>query len=227
VVGVPLMVAVVPLAVVKPNPAGSAPVLTFQEYGGKPLDPVNVWLYGVPTSPPGSVAGLIAGGAGRLIVMLKACVAVCAGLLESVTFTVKFAVPFGPVGVPVTAPAGLIANPGGKFPALVVNVKGASPPVAATVWLYAVPSTPAGSDVVVMLGGAGRLTVILSACVADCGDTVLASVTFTVKLAVPFGPVGVPLIVPEELSVSPAGREPELTEKVIVPAPPVMATAWL
>lgn len=159
--------------------------------------------------------------------MLKACVAVCAGLLESVTLTVKFDVPFGPVGVPVIAPALLIVNPGGKLPALVVNVKGANPPVAATVWLYAVPSTPAGSEVVVMLGGAGRLIVMLNACVADCGATVLASVTFTVKLAVPLGPVGVPLIAPEGLRVRPAGSDPALTENVSVPAPPVSVTVWL
>lgn len=80
---------------------------------------------------------------------------------------------------------------------------------------------------VVMLGGVGRLIVMLNACVADCGATVLASVTFTVKFEVWFGPVGVPLIVPVELNVSPAGRDPALMEKVAVPAPPVIVTVWL
>jgi hypothetical protein len=159
-----------------------------------------------------------------LIAMLNACVADCGGLLESVTFAVKFVVPFGPVGVPVIAPALLIVNPGGRLPELVVNAKGANPPVAAIVWLYAVPSTPAGSEVVVIEGGPGKLIVMLKACVADCADTVLASVTFTVKLAVPLGPAGVPLIAPDELSVSPAGSDPALTVNVIVPAPPVPAT---
>jgi hypothetical protein len=63
-----------------------------------------------------------------------------------------------------------------------------------------------------MCGAAGKLIVMLSACVVDCGPTVLASVAFTVKFAVPFGPVGVPLIVPEGLSVSPAGTVPALME---------------
>ena len=79
--------------------------------------------------------GEITGGAGRLIWMLNACVAVCTGLLESVTLTVKFEVPFGPLGVPVIAPAPLSVNPGGKLPVVVENVKGANPPVVAIVWL--------------------------------------------------------------------------------------------
>ena len=55
----------------------------------------------------------------------------------------------------------------------------------------------------------------------------LESVTLTVKLAVPAGPVGVPLIVPEVLKVNPAGSVPALTVNVTVPAPPVLAIAWL
>ena len=49
----------------------------------------------------------------------------------------------------------------------------------------------------------------------------LASVTCTVKLAVPLV-VGVPLISPVELfSVSPAGNEPVLMDQVYGPAPPL------
>ena len=50
---------------------------------------------------------------------------------------------------------------------------------------------------------------ILSACAADCGLAVLASVTFTVKFAVPLGPFGVPVIAPVELlKLSPVGNVP-------------------
>jgi hypothetical protein len=55
----------------------------------------------------------------------------------------------------------------------------------------------------------------------------LESVTFTVKLAVPFGPVGVPVICPDESIVSPAGRLPVLTVRVNVPAPPEVAIVWV
>jgi hypothetical protein len=51
--------------------------------------------------------------------MLSGCVAVCTGLLESATLTVKLAVPFGPVGVPEMMPLlALMLNPAGKAPAL-------------------------------------------------------------------------------------------------------------
>ena len=64
-----------------------------------------------------------------------------------------------------------------------------------------------------MEGAAGRLMAMLRACVADCGPALLASVTLTVKFAVVFGPVGVPVIAPEEeLNERPAGREPALKE---------------
>jgi hypothetical protein len=158
--------------------------------------------------------------------MLRAFVADCVGLLESVTLRVKFEVVSGPRGLPVMRPDAFIARPGGNAPALTVYVK-VPKPVATTCWLYAVPSTPAGNVVVVNVGGPGKLMRMLSAWVAVCGVTVLESVTLTVKFAVPAGPVGVPLIVPEVLRVSPAGSAPALTVNVTVPAPPVATTAWL
>ena len=57
------------------------------------------------------------------------------------------------------------------------------------------------------------MTERLSACVADCAPAALASVTFTVKLTLPLGPVGVPVMAPLELfKVRPAGRLPVETE---------------
>ena len=76
------------------------------------------------------------GAVGKLIKMLRAWVADCAGLLESVTFTVKLAVPLGPLGVPVIAPVlAFMASPAGRAPALIEKVSGARPPVVTTVWL--------------------------------------------------------------------------------------------
>jgi hypothetical protein len=44
-------------------------------------------------------------------------------------------------------------SPAGRLPVLSVNVSVPAPPDVATVWEYAVPSVPAGKDVVVMAGG--------------------------------------------------------------------------
>ena len=76
--------------------------------------------------PFGNEVVVIAGAGGRLMVMLSACVADCAGLLESVTFTVKFVVPLGPVGVPEMTPVpAAIVRPAGSAPMLIENVSGA------------------------------------------------------------------------------------------------------
>src|ERR1700704_340242 len=113
---------------------------------------VPVMVIDAPTAPAFWLRLVMVGGGGRLMRILKACVAVCAGLLESVTITVKFDVTLGASGVPEIRPALLRVKPDGNAPALVVNVRGPNPvnPVAATGWLYAVPATPGGSVVVVM-----------------------------------------------------------------------------
>jgi hypothetical protein len=122
-----------------------------------------VWLYAVPSTPAGRLVVEIVGGAGKLIRMLKFCVADCAPpLLESVTFTVKFAAPFGPVGVPVICPDESMLSPAGKFPLLTVSVSVPAPPDVVIVWVYAVPSVPAGSVVVVIPGGGVMLIVTVA-----------------------------------------------------------------
>lgn len=84
----------------------------------------------------GSELVVMVGAGGSFIVMLSACVDDCAPApLESVTFTVKFEAPFGPLGVPVIAPAPLIVNPAGSVPLLTEKVSVPAPPDAATVWL--------------------------------------------------------------------------------------------
>lgn len=144
------------------------------------------------------------------------------------TLTVKFDTPLGPVGVPVMCPDVSIFSPAGNPVALlIVKVYGVRPPVAAMVWLYAVPSTSAGRLVVVMAGAGGKLIRMLKFCVLDSAPPLLESVTFTVKVAVPFGPVGVPVICPDISMFNPAGRLPVLIVNVSVPAPPDDATVWL
>jgi hypothetical protein len=175
---------------------------------------------------PGKVVVLIFGAAGRLIAMLNGCETVWAGLLPSVTVTVKLAVPFGPVGVPVMAPVEAFSFKGAGSAPAVIEYTRVPKPDATTVWLYAVPSTSAGSVVVLIFGAAGKLTVMLNACVADCAG-LLESTTFIVKFAVPLGPVGVPETTPEFEMFIPAGNAPALLENVNGPNPPVSAIVWL
>jgi len=67
---------------------------------------------------------------------------------------------------------------------------------------------------------------MLRLCVALCAPPLLESVAFTVNFTIPFGPVGVPVIWPEESIVSPAGRLPALIVSASVPAPPEVPTVW-
>jgi len=58
VVGVPEMTAVVALVGVRVSPGGREPLPTVNVYGGVPPLAEIVWLYGVPWTAIGSVAGL-------------------------------------------------------------------------------------------------------------------------------------------------------------------------
>jgi len=77
----------------------------------------SVWLYAVPSVPPGSVAGVIF-SVGALIAMPRLAPFVAfVGVWESVTVAAKFDVPVKvPVGVPEITPALLKLNPAGKLP---------------------------------------------------------------------------------------------------------------
>ena len=62
-----------------------------------------------------------------LIVMRRGCVAVCGGVLESVTITVKFEVP-ATVGVPEIFPVVASSDrPSGRDPALMLQLTGSVP----------------------------------------------------------------------------------------------------
>src|SRR5260370_18453501 len=97
--------------------------------------------------PPGSTIGVIVSAG--MTEICRLAVAVRWGLVESVTVIAAVLVPPGPLGVPVITPAALIESPAGK--PVAVKVYGAVPPVALpVVAVYATPTTPAGSEVVVI-----------------------------------------------------------------------------
>jgi hypothetical protein len=71
------------------------------------------------------------------------------GVVESVTFVVKVKVPEA-VGVPESMPPAESVKPAGSAPELMLQVYGVVPPDAASVVEYAVPTWPAGTEVVVI-----------------------------------------------------------------------------
>lgn len=73
-------------------------------------------------------------------------------------FTVKVAVP-GTVGVPEITP--VLASrerPAGRLPAAIDHERGPVPPLACSLAVYEVASTPAGNEVVEMVGGGLTVT---------------------------------------------------------------------
>jgi hypothetical protein len=72
---------------------------------------------------------------GSTIVIDSAWESVAGLPAESVTVTVNSAVPTGPLGVPVMAPAALMASPSGNAPTLMLNDCAPRPPVATIVSL--------------------------------------------------------------------------------------------
>ena len=81
------------------------------------------------------VHGQEGGGSVGVTVRLSGACAVCIGLLESLTWTVKLVVPV-PVGVPEITPVVESISPAGKLePDTNVQLYGAVPPPAVNVWL--------------------------------------------------------------------------------------------
>ncbi len=95
--------------------------------------------------------------------------------------------------------------------------------MAERVWEYGVPATPAGNELVVMLtGGIAGAMLIVNPC--DAAALIL-SVTVMANVDEP-ATVGVPLIPPVEgLSAKPAGRAPEVIEKLYGGVPLAAPTA--
>ena len=137
----------------------------------------------------------------------------------SVTFTVKLLAPAVP-GVPEIVPPADRVKPEGSDPTDTDHEYGGAPPLTLSTCEYIVPTTPAGSDEVVMLN-AGGLIVSDNAAVAE---TDALSVTFTVKLLVP-AVSGVPEIVPPADRVNPVGSVPTDTDHEYGGVPPQALSA--
>lgn len=141
-----------------------------------------------------------------MIVIERAFVALCAGFSESVTLTVKLKVP-DEVGVPEISPVeALMESPGGREAALIDQVYGFFPPVAVSVAEYAVPTLPAGSDVVVTLGGG----MYLNPSNGFAGLVPAGVVTVTLTVPLPAGDVAV-IEVAEFTTTPVAAAVPNLT----------------
>ncbi len=197
VVGVPL---ICPVDASRVNPAGSP--VADQVYGVAPPVAASVTpAYAVFTTPDGSDVVVIANWPAMLIDSVLVALR-WVGLVESVTVIVTVLDP-AVVGAPVIAPLeASMLRPAGR--PVADHVYGVVPPVAATVALYAVPTTPPGNDVVVMDGGAMIVIERLAVAVRCVG--LVESVTVTTAVLVP-AIVGVPLIAPlEALMVKPAGN---------------------
>jgi hypothetical protein len=145
-------------------------------------------------------------------VTLRLFVALNAGALESITFTVNDDVPAA-VGVPLICPAPLSVKPFGKAPELSDQLYGVFPPVAVTVAEYALPTCPLAKLVVVTWTDVpAGATVRLRLWVADFAGE-LESVTCTVNEKLP-ACVGVPVICPELERSTPGGNEPVVTDQL-------------
>jgi hypothetical protein len=220
-VGVPLTT---PVEEARDNPAGRLPERTDQLYGVAPPVATIVWLYATPTVPLGRVVVVITRLAGMTIESAWSSVSGVPWL--SVTRTVKFDVP-AVVGVPLITPPELRDSPDGRLPESSDQLYGVTPPVAASVRLYATPICPFGRLVVVITRSGIPELMIMDNAWSSVSGVPWLSVTLTVKFDVP-AVVGVPLIVPvEEPSDSPAGSDPEITDQLYGVVPPVATTVWL
>jgi len=133
------------------------------------------------------------------------------------------------VGVPVIAPvAAFNKSPAGSVPLVNDQLYGVVPPVAASVALYGAPTSPFGSDVVVIASVAGAIVSVRFAVAVSTG--LLVSVTVNFNAVALTAVVGVPVIVivavVEGLRVSPAGSVP-LNAHVYGAVPPVAVNVAL
>jgi hypothetical protein len=122
------------------------------------------------------------------------------------------------VGVTVMVP--VVSDkfkPGGNSPLSTLHVMGLFP-VAASVRLYAVPTTPFGNDVVVI----ATAVIVMDNSLVPLPAELAA---FTVKVYV-FAVVGVPVIVPVAERLKPSGKVPPLIPHVMGVSP-FAASVWL
>ena len=196
------------------NPSGNAPLARLQVMGASPAA-ASVWLYVNSMVPTGNEA----------VVMVTCAIVIESGLasfpMTLVTPTVKSNVPAS-AGVPeITPVASARVNPSGSAPLARLQVMGASP-VAASVWLYTVPTVPFANESVVIAGGIMGATVRES----SMASFPVALAALTVKSNVPAS-VGVPEITPvASPRVNPSGNAP-LARLQVMGASPAAASVWL
>jgi len=115
------------------------------------------------------------------------------------------------VGVPLTTPVELKFSPAGKAPEETIQISGNVPPVAANVWLNAVPYVAVVRRDAVEITGAA-FTVIVSLALVTVSGLSALSVTDHVNVFTPVVPLTVPLRNPvDEFSATPVGRVPVAT----------------
>jgi hypothetical protein len=139
---------IVPLVSVKP--LGNVPVSMLHVMGVSPVA-VKVWLYAVPTVPPGSDAVIIVGAVPVPpldAIVIESCFVLLPVALVALTVKLKA---LAVVGFPEITPAVESVKPVGNVPVVMLHVMGVSP-VAVKDWLYAVPTVPPGNDAVVIAG---------------------------------------------------------------------------
>ena len=126
-----------------------------------------------------------------------------------VAVSVKALIPLM-VGMPLMTPVDASrAKPGGKFPDEMAHKFGSL--IANVAWIYMPPTTPSGSDTVLIIG-VGGLIVMLSTWPALVPPALIAAMMNEVAPML----VGVPVITPvPAVSVNPAGRLPlVITQRV-------------
>jgi len=121
----------------------------------EPPDPV---LTATEHEPPESLERLtVGGGAAALIVTEKSFVDEALSAPVTRTVTLELA---AVVGVPSRTPVADRLMPAGSVPEDTDQLYGVVPPVAASVWLYAVPTAPAGREAVVIVNAAATFTMV-------------------------------------------------------------------
>ena len=170
---------------------------------------VSAVEYTTPTWPPGNEVVVITSGAVPVTEIVRPTVAICCGLLESVTLNVIGVALALTVGVPLMTPVdALSVSPVGKgmLPVLSDHVYGAAPPAAARAKEYGVLICAFGIAPVVMLSVDTALVMVsVKVAVAVCG-VLLESATLKVIATFDAAAVGVPLRTPVAERLRPAGR---------------------
>ena len=138
----------------------------------------------------------------------------------SVTVNVTAAGVVAFVGVPLMMPVEAANDsPAGRVPDVTVHVSGVTPPVAASVCEYAVPTTALGK-LVVETAIAASMVSVKPELDAVCGVVGVESVALNVSGVAEIVPVGVPLRT-APVKLSPVGIVPAVFAQVIGATPPV------